>query len=234
MKEEVNYNDVEIKAIPVAKKGDSVDEVKPKNESVVSGAVKMQKKGIMERLVIGVLGPDGLPSIGSYLGKEIVMPAIKNIIVDSFTSGINMMMFGGEQRRNGQPPTNYGGPSTNHWSKPTTNYGNSFRPTNVAYSTPTSPTAYAKPAPLARRDGGNRVDDYIISDRHEALNVMDTLMEQATQYGSVSVADYYDLIAVEPRFTDNTYGWVAESIATASVMPVRNGFIIKLPPVTVI
>lgn len=224
----MDYNEIEVKK-DNTKKEESTEVVKPKMDAIVTKKPKAIKKGLMERLVVGVLGPDGIPAIGNYLGKEIVLPAVKNIIVDSITSGINMVMFGGESRQGGNTPTNYGGPASNHWSRPnTTNYSQNYKPkTNY---TPNHPTTYAKP--VERRS--NRVDDYVIPDRNEAIGVLDTLNEQVVLYGSVSVADYYDMIGIEPSYTDNTYGWTTDDLAHASVVPTRGGYILKLPPVVVI
>lgn len=227
----VDYNAVKTNLPEVSTKdSDSVDE-RQKKEAVVSKVVKRQKKGLMERLVIGVLGPDGLPSIGRYLGHEVIMPAVKNIVVDMVTSGINMAMFGQETRGGQKPPTNYGGHSSNHWSKPpATNYANRYQSQSPSFNTP--PTTYATPAP--RRAGGNFVDEYIIADRNEALMALDSLIGTAREYGSVAVADYLDLIGIEAQFTDNTYGWTHEVLQQAAVAPTREGFILKLPPVSVI
>jgi hypothetical protein len=78
------------------------------------------------------------------------------------------------------------------------------------------------------------VDEYIIEERYDAARVLTTLTENAEVYGSVSVADYYDLIGVATRYTDNTYGWTMESITQASIVPIRGGYVIKFPPVEVI
>lgn len=46
-------------------------------------------------------------------------------------------------------------------------------------------------------------------------------------YGMVSVADLYDLIGVTGNYTDNKYGWT--DIRSASVVRVRDGYIVKMP-----
>ena len=43
----------------------------------VTSATK-RKKGLAERLVSGLVGPDGLPSVGHYLTHDVVLPAIKD------------------------------------------------------------------------------------------------------------------------------------------------------------
>ena len=46
-------------------------------------------------------------------------------------------------------------------------------------------------------------------------------------YQVVSVADFYDLVGVSGNYTDNKYGWT--DIRNASVIRVRDGYMIKLP-----
>lgn len=229
----VDYNSIEVKEQKIEK--DTVEESKPKVQTVVSKKPKKHKKNLMERLVVGVLGPDGLPSITSYINHEIIVPAVKNIIVDGITSGINMMMFGAEQRRNGQggvPPHNYGGPSQNHWSSPPrTNYSQNYRPGGTP---PQNATTYATRPAVAPARSANQVEDYIINDRHEAIGVLDALVEQINTYGNATVADYYDMIGVESRYTDNTYGWTVNDVQYMKIVPARGGYSVYLPQVSVV
>lgn len=201
-------------------------EEKPKMEKVIDGKVTKHKKGLMERLVIGMLGPDGLPSITNHVSKEIIMPAIKNIIVDSVTSGVNMFMFG--DRGNDSTPRSggYVGPSSGY--RPKTNYGGTYQQ-KTNYGRPTTHTA-----PVTKRPRGNHIPDYSLETRNDALVVLDSMIDSARTYGQISVSDYYDLIGVETEFTDNDWGWLAEDLELAVIKPSRGarGFIVSLPPVT--
>lgn len=193
--------------------------VKPKVESVVTTKVKKQKKGLLERLVVGMLGPDGIPSITSYLNQEIVIPAVKNIIVDSITSGINMVMFGHGNERPGH---------NNHYPPQKTNYAQSYKPkTNYGQA-----STARQSAPVSVRTRNQAIDEYIIDNRHEAVFVLEQLHEHLDRYNAVSVADYYDMIGVDSEYTDNTYGWL--ELSRAAIVPTRGGYIIKLPAPVVI
>ena len=225
-----NYNEIEVKNnMKVENEEEVTATVSEKKDlkKVVSTQPKKVKKGLVSRLVTGVLGPEGLPSIGSYVNDEIVKPAIKNIIVDAVTSGINMIMYGekggprtggygGGYRPNGYQPSNY---------RPRTNYTSQYN------SQQPTPQTHYEPNIRPARYG---VEDYIIADRYDAAQVLNTLVESADMYDSVSVADYYDLIGVPSKYTDNSYGWTIDSISRASVVPVRGGYVIKFPPVEVI
>lgn len=220
-----NYNKVEAKNnMDISKGGDEISKVERKSlDKVVAGEPKKVKKSLVGRLVTGVLGPEGLPGIGQYVSEEIIVPAIKNIIVDAVTSGINMVMYGDSK---GTTPRNYGG------GPRYTGYGASHRPTVNYTSRYTS--QQPEPSQISARGVRQGVEEYIIENREDAAHVLTTLTEQADMYGSVSIADYYDLIGVPSNYTDNNYGWILETIAHSSIRPVRGGHVIKFPPAEVI
>lgn len=219
------YNEIEVKDNMKVEQDNNQEEVAPKEkkqlDKVVTTQPKKVKKSLMGRLVSGIVGPEGLPGIGSYVNEEIVKPAIKNIIVDAVTSGINMVMYGerGGGNRGGYRP-HVGGRSG---YTPRTNYGSNYRPAPETHQ----PERVARPS----RQG---IEEYIIADRQDAAQVLVSLQEYADRYDAVSVADYYDLIGAQSKYTDNNYGWTIDAITRASIIPVRGGYVIKFPPVEVI
>ncbi len=70
-------------------------------------------------------------------------------------------------------------------------------------------------------------DDVVLNSRGEAEEVLSRMDELMSVYGLVSVADFYDLVGVAGNYTDNKYGWT--NIRSASVVRVRDGYMIKLP-----
>lgn len=221
------YNEVPVKdnmKVEVEVDVNVNEEVKEKKnlKKLVDVQPKKVKHGLLGRLIHGVMGPEGLPSIGAYVNDEIVKPAIKNIIVDAVTSGINMVMYGEKSPSKGGTRPGYGGHRSTSY-RPSTNYSN-------RYSNSRPETEERRPARPLRYG----VEEYIIEERFDAAHVLTTLTENADAYDSVSVADYYDLIGVPSQYTDNTYGWTIDSITQASIVPVRGGYIIKFPAVEVI
>lgn len=221
-----NYNEIEAKDNMQMKGNEGPDKEAPKKKeltSVVSNKPKKVKKTLMTRLVDGVMGPEGVPGIGAYVNEEIIKPAIKNIIVDAVTSGINMIMYGDKGPGGNRGPTNHS-IRNNAPYQPRTNY--------------TSRYTNAQPEPAkkiaARPKEVTGVEEYIIEDRYDASSVLTQLTENADMYDSVSVADYYDLIGVPSNYTDNNYGWTIDNITSATILPVRGGYIIKFPQVEVI
>ena len=202
--------------------GENLSTEREKITPVLEKKPEKRKKGLMERLVVGFLGPDGLPGIGAYLNEEIILPSIKNIIVEAVTSGINMAVFGDHSR-----------PS----SRPNVPNRTVYRP-ETDYASRTSRNTSAQPAPSKRgpemiRSVKYGVDEYPIESRMDANNVLTMLHEYADNYDYVSVADYYDLLGVSSVYTDHNFGWSFEEILKAVVTPLRGGgYIINLPPVS--
>lgn len=213
---------------------DSVQsEERPKLQSVVGVVPKKIKRSLFSRLVSGLVGPEGLAGLGGQISEEIVKPAIKNIIWDSVMSGLGKAMYGdrGFPGHGGRGPYGDGRPRTQY-----NNAYNNARPSNDRgnvdrYGFPKEGEPRSN---VISRTSHYGVEEYIITDRYDAAQVLTTLTECADRYGMVSVADYYDLIKVSSNFTDNSYGWNHEVISTARIVPIRGGYVIKFPPVEVL
>lgn len=199
----------------VEKPDDETKAERPKVKPMLKTKAVKQKKGLMGRMFKSVAGPDALNKIGDYITRDIIIPAIKNIIADSITSGINMALFGDSKPiRSGQTGGRY--------TEPKHDYSKVSRA--VVRDTINSSVKTNKYA-----------EDYLIPDRLDALQVLQALVDYAERYDSVSVADYYDMLDVKAPYTLNNYGWMYATIASeARVVPVRGGYVINFPPLEVI
>lgn len=166
-------------------------------EKVVSGSVKSKKKNGLQKIT-NVFVPD---DVKSYIFEDIVVPAVKDIILDAVRAFLGVS-------------------------------GNS----RVGRSSTSSKISYRKYYDdRDRRDSGNvsrtrtgyDYDDIILESRGEAEDVLERMDELIATYQVVSVADFYDLVGVSGNYTDNKYGWT--DIRNASVIRVRDGYMIKLP-----
>ena len=216
------YDKIQQKKTNVPKANEDVRDEAPKRlkQRVTAKPVK-KKRGLVDRIVTGMVGPDGVQGVGRYLTHDVILPAVKEIIVNSVTSGINMMIYGPD----GQAPRS-------GYSYQRNPYNNSYRPrTNYNQrSTPASGQTNLGPNPQpqrARRVNGFRSEDFIINDRNEAMDVLNDLRDQCNEYGAVSLADFYDLLGLETSYADNNYGWV--DLTNSKVMVVRGGYALKLP-----
>ena len=221
---ETDYSNVRPKGnqkqLPVQTK-DEVPNKKPraKKEALVQTAT-VRKKGVVERLVGGLLGPNGIRAISSYVGHEIIVPMVKNAFVDSMTTGINMAVFKDQPQPNRR--NNPGWNNRQHQNTNRVQYDKSYQNNQVnQYQSPNAKrTIYA-------------IREAVFPNREEALMVLDNMMNEIDKYGQVSVADYYDWIGIgDSTFADVSYGW--DDLTRARVVSVRGGYAISLPPVGVI
>lgn len=218
-----NYNDIPVKDNVKQESGEEQVE-REKVKRVVSGKPKKVKKGLANRLVAGMLGPDGAAGLGEYIMEDMIKPAVQNLVVDTVTAGINRLVYGDK----GAPSRGYG-----------RNYSNSYRPTyggRTNYSNRYKDERDDRDRKDRDRDEQPRrrqshiVEEFIIEDRHEAVEVLNSLVNHAERYGTVAVADYYEAMGVPSVFTDNNYGWDFNDISRATILPSRRGFVIKFPP----
>ena len=221
---ETDYSNVKPKGkqkqLPVKTK-DVIPNEQPRarKEALVQSAT-VRKKGVIERLVGGLLGPNGLRAIGAYVGHEIIVPMVKNAFVDSMTTGINMAVFKDQPQPNRR--NNPGWNNRQHQNTNRVQYNQSYQNNQVKQyqSSNAMTTVYT-------------IREVVFPNREEALMILDSMMNEIDKYGQVSVADYYDWIGLgDGTFADVSYGW--EDLTRARVVSVRGGYAISLPPVGVI
>lgn len=201
--------------VKVKEQGEEEEVVRVKKTKVTKSQPKKYKKGLVERLVVGMLGPEGIPAIGRKLNEDIIIPAVKNIVVDAFTSGINMAIFGTDERRGRGPSQGYGGRPYSPPQK--VNYANSYQSKPAAQQAP-QPPVYAS---------RNSVPEYVLETRGEAINALEGLRDQIADYGYASVSDYYDLIGVMSTYADESWGWT--DLSQVKILATRGGYLIKFP-----
>lgn len=74
-----------------------------------------------------------------------------------------------------------------------------------------------------------RPDQIIFDTQRDAEKVHNTLIKLAEEYGSVSIADYYDICAVQYSYGDTRYGWYAKEIKNSTIHCISIGYTINLP-----
>jgi len=176
-----------------------------KVEAVITGAAKTRKKGEMQKFADVFIAEDA-NNVKSYILMEVIVPAVKKAISDIVTTGIDMILYGeaGRSRKNGTA------------SK--VSYRNYYE----------RDSDRIRAGSAANRRGGLEYDDILFDTRGDAEAVLDAMNDIISQYGTVSVSDFYDLARVpNDNFTMNRYGWT--NIAGATAVRVRDGYILKLP-----
>ena len=172
-----------------------------KVEKIISGSTKKKKKSGLQKIT-NVLVPEDVDDVKSYIFEDIVVPAVKDIILDAVRAflGVN-----GNSR------------------------GKSSSASKVSYRKYYDDRERRDSGSGNRTRSGYEYDDIILDNRGEAEDVLSRMDELIATYGVVSVADFYDLVGITGNYTDNKYGW--SDIRNASVVRVRDGYMIKLPKV---
>lgn len=177
-----------------------------KVEKVTSGKVVKQKKTLGKKFTETFLG-DNIESVSSYIIYDVIIPAAKNMISDTVSNGIEMLLFG--QTRG---------------SRTRRDKGKSY----VSYSNYYKDRGRDRDRQVSQRNRArHNFDDIILESRGEAEEVLSHLVDLTEDYGMASVADLYDLVGVTSNFTDNKYGW--DNLSSGRVVPVRGGYLLELP-----
>lgn len=173
----------------------------PRVEKVIVGEVKQPKKSYLKKF-IGLFISDDIEDVKSHVIFNIVIPAIKHAISDA----VDVALLGENGRK--KPTT-----------KSYTNYSGRYisddrdRRERERYNV---------------RDA-YEIDDIILDNYGDADLVLDALNDRIEEYGMATVADLYDALGVTAKHTDYNYGW--NSIRTAKIVRVRNGYMLDLPRV---
>lgn len=178
---------------------------------------KVRKQGVLQKFGRYIL-EDTIASAKEHTLKEILLPGIRNLIFDTFNEMVATMLFGDDAPR---PVSTYR----------TGNGGRRGGPTSY----------YKYYDDKQRRESGRHgsyrdmpydPDDITLDTRAQANAALDELDFIIHKYGQASIATYYDIVGVTGEWQDNRYGW--RSIRGASIKPVRDGFMILLPPTIVL
>lgn len=168
-------------------------------EKVVAGTVKTKKKSE------GFISEDILSNIWAYIRDGVLIPTAKRAIDEIVTNGTRMMLWGESAKDRG---------------------GNALPGSFVSYNKAYNQQGVATPRPSYGT--GFSYDDLVFNTRGDADLVLSKMDEIMSVYHMVRVADLYQLAGVSTdNYTANDYGWT--DIRSARIVPVRDGYVIKLP-----
>ena len=186
----------EQKAVPAEKKV----------EKVVKGGAKVRKKSELSKFADNLISEDA-GKVKSYIFMDVLLPALKKLVSDVVTDGIDMILYGETGR-------------TKKSSSSTGQY--------VSYSSYSSRdrdrTRYSSDSGRGRMN----LDDIEFDRKSDADEVLRQMDEIIDRYGTVSVADLYDLAGLVAPHTATRYGWT--NISSAQPERTRHGsWVIKFP-----
>lgn len=170
-----------------------------KSTKIVSGNVKTRKKSELQKMTGAIISEDAR-NVKSYILMDVLLPAIKDAIEDIVTNGIRMILRGetGARARGGSGLS------------------------KISYNTISS--SNSRPSYVR---SGYTYDDIVLDTRGEVENVIRHMDDLINQYGSVSVADLYDMVGILGTPNDNKWGWM--NIRNAEPIRVKDGYLLKLP-----
>ena len=175
-----------------------------KLDKVVTGEAKRIKKNEMARFKDVFISEDA-KNVKSYILSDVLIPAVKKLINDIVTDGIQMILFGGTSRKSGASGSRVNYVSYN-------NYFNSRNENSV----------------IRRPVTGYSFDKIRIDNRGEAEEVLSQMDAIIEKYGMARVTDFYDLVGVTGNYTDNKYGW--SNLSTARIVRTSDGgYVIEFP-----
>lgn len=184
----------------------SEPEQEKKVKKVVQGKVSTKKKSGVRKLADIFLAED-IANVKNYVIFDVLVPYAKNAAEDAFRA----LLYGRDSKKNTSSRT---------------------RASKISYQN------YYDEIDGRNRDRSSRnertsseydYDEIILGNRGEAEDVLDRMDEIVSTYGTVSVADLYDLVGITGKYTDNKYGWT--NVHNATVVRVREGYLLKLPKV---
>jgi len=176
---------------------------------VVSGNAVRRKKSLRKQFSETFVAGDAKTAM-RYVAFDVLLPAAKDMVVESFTQGIEKLIFGDSRRRGSTPPM--AGP---------TGY--------VSYNRYSMGGRSSGPSRALSRQARSRhnFDEIILPDRVEAEEVIDKLFELVSRYESATVADLYELVGLSSTHTDHKWGWA--DLHGAGVSRIRGGYLLDLP-----
>lgn len=178
---------------------------KPKLEKRFNGEVKVRKKSTARKLAEVFLSED-VPNVGDYLIFDLLVPAIKDTVVNILTGGVEMLFYGKAGNRTAKRKNG----------------------TVVTYDQMYTGGGRGISAPRSSSRSVYDVMDVIFEDRGKAELVLDQLMEAISMYGEATVHGFYDACGVSTTsYNDDYWGW--KNLQGAIVTRARGGWVINMP-----
>lgn len=173
-------------------------------EKKVIAKAKVQKKSAIKEALRTFFAQD-LPEIAEHLVVDVAIPAAKNAITDMVTQGIQQLLYGEVDPRR----------------RPTSGY--------TSYSSSSRGGAYREPRRYERREPRQpkptNVEDLVFDTRGDAVDVIEFIAEQIEEYGQVSVADLMSSVGIQPRYTDERWGWTTTD--AFEIRQIREGWLVS-------
>lgn len=151
-----------------------------------------------------------------YVTAEVLLPALRTMIVDTGRTTLERVVFGDSYRRQQRPPEYRPYTSYSSYSSPYRSGPSPAIPATSRYEE----TRTVRPV---RRD----INQLVLVHREEAEAVVETMLDIIEKYDAVSVADLNEMVGIQTTPIDNKWGWT--DLRGAEVRQVREGYLIEIP-----
>lgn len=183
-------------------------------EKVVTGEVITRKVPLGRRIKETFFGGD-FKNAAQYIAADVLLPALKNAIVDATSKGIERAVYGdvGPRRvSEGRGRVTYNTPVSRSYREPRANV----------------PDQPSRRVERSSREG----TEIILSTRSEAEAVLERMQDIIESYDVVSMADLRELVGLQSTPVDNKWGW--SSLFEIEIIQIREGYLLDLPDPEVI
>lgn len=181
-------------------------------EKVVTGDVIKKKRSVGRRFKDIFFSGD-FTGVTRYVASDVLLPALKNMVVDTTRTGVERMVYGESISRR-----------RSNDGRSRIRYDNPMRDPRTRTMLPDQP-----PHPPPGRRGRYDTGEIIVSTRSEAETVVERLTEIIEKYDVASVADLYELLGLPTNYVDNKWGWSV--LQYVDIRQNRDGWLIDLPTV---
>lgn len=176
-------------------------------EKKVIAKAKVQKKSAIKEALRTFFAQD-LPEIAELVIVDVAIPAAKNAITDMVTQGIQQLLYGEVDPRR-RPSSGY------------TSYSSSSRSDRGRAHYESRRSERREP----RQPKPTNVEDLVFDTRGDAVDVIEFIAEQIEEYGQVSVADLMASVGIQPRYTDERWGWTTTD--AFEIRQIREGWLVS-------
>lgn len=183
-------------------------------EKIVTGEVIQKPKSLGRRFKELFIG-DGSKGAAHYVFGDVLIPAIKNMLVDAVSKGAERAVYGTSSPRRGG--MDYTGRSRIQYSTPI----------DRGYSPRGRGVALPDQSPYRAGNRRQEAGEIILVSRAEAELVLERLADLVNDYDAASVADLHELVGLPHSYVDNSWGWT--SLGGSDIRQIREGFLLDLP-----
>lgn len=178
-------------------------------KKIIKGRVRQRKKPVGSRVKDAIISEDGV-EVRDHLIGDILIPALKDTIINLVSDGINMLLWG---------DTNGGRSSRRDSNRSRVSYESYYDRSN----------RYERQGRYSHASRRRSVDDVIFDSREEAEDVLDAMIEYLDNYDQVAVGHFYDFVGIGTNPSDFRCGW--DNLARSKVDRVRDGYVIRFPTI---